>query len=241
MTMPPVPDELLPPRHPAAASPAAGHAAHAGHAAGLAHAPAEPDVADAHVLAEHPMAAAPPHPNVPLEAPGLAPRRPHWQLMLDSPLHLLSFGFGSGLSPVAPGTAGTLWAWAMFALLDAQLGSLGWAVVLALGLPLGWWACTRTAQAMRVADPSAVVWDEVLAFWLILWVITPASFGLQCAAFLLFRFFDAAKPGPVGWADRCYKLPADQTQPGWAQGWGILFDDLVAALCTLLVLAWWVR
>ena len=58
--------------------------------------------------------------------------------------------------------------------------------------------------------------------------------------FLLFRFFDAAKPGPVGWADRHYKLRPGQAI-GAAQGWGILFDDLVAALCTLLVIALWRR
>jgi phosphatidylglycerophosphatase A len=112
--------------------------------------------------------------------------------------------------------------------------------VLLVGLPLGWWACTRTAQALRTADPGAIVWDEVIAFWLILWLITPAGWGLQLAAFALFRFFDAAKPGPVRWADLLFKGRPGRP-PGWAQGWGILFDDLVAALCTLLVLAWWVR
>jgi phosphatidylglycerophosphatase A len=91
---------------------------------------------------------------------------------------------------------------------------------------------------MATPDPSAVVWDEVLAFWAILWVLLPGSFGLQVAAFGLFRYFDAAKPGPVGWADRLFKCPPGQ-RPGWAQGFGILFDDLVAALCTLLVLALW--
>jgi phosphatidylglycerophosphatase A len=170
----------------------------------------------------------------------LAPLRPSWRLMLSSPLHCLSFGFGSGLSPVAPGTVGTLWAWLSFVLLSRWLTPEAWALVLALGLPLGWWACTRTAQALRTADPGAIVWDEVLAFWLILWVIWPAGWGLQLAAFGLFRFFDAAKPGPVGWADKLYKLRPGQL-PSWAQGWGILFDDLVAALCTLLVLAVWLR
>lgn len=173
-------------------------------------------------------------------AVALPPVRPGWRMLLRSPLHALSFGFGSGLSPVAPGTVGTLWAWGAFALLDRWLSPAAWALVLLLGLGLGWWACTRTAQALRTADPGAIVWDEVLAFWLILWLITPAGWGLQLAAFALFRFFDAAKPGPVGWADRLFKGRPGQP-PGWAQGWGILFDDLVAALCTLLVLAWWVR
>ena len=158
--------------------------------------------------------------------------------MLSSPLHMISLGFGSGLSPVAPGTVGTLWAWGSFLVLDHWLGAAQWAGLLFAGLWVGWWACTRTAQALRTADPSAVVWDEILAFWLILWIISPTSGGWQLAAFVGFRTFDAAKPGPVGWADRLYKLQPGQT-PGWAQGWGILFDDLVAALCTLLVLALW--
>ena len=105
-------------------------------------------------------------------------------------------------------------------------------------LAVGWWACTATARHMGTADPSAVVWDEVIAFWLILWLITPASFWAQAGAFVLFRFFDAAKPGPVAWADKLFKIR--RSQPiGWAQGFGIIFDDLVAALCTLMVIALW--
>lgn len=170
-----------------------------------------------------------------------APLRPSWRLLLQSPLHWVSLGFGSGLSPIAPGTAGTLWAWVAFAVLDQWLSARQWAVVLGVGLGIGWWACTRTAQALRTADPGAIVWDEVLAFWAILWLITPvAGFWMQLAAFTLFRFFDAIKIGPVRWADGLFKGQVGQ-MPGWAQGWGILFDDLVAALCTLLVLAWWIR
>jgi phosphatidylglycerophosphatase A len=77
--------------------------------------------------------------------------------------------------------------------------------VLVAGFFVGWWACTATARALRVADPSCVVWDEVLAFWLILWIVMPAGWGLQLAAFVLFRLFDAVKVGPVGWADRLFK------------------------------------
>jgi len=91
---------------------------------------------------------------------------------------------------------------------------------------------------MAVADPGAIVWDEVLAFWLVLWLVTPAGFWAQSVAFGLFRFFDAAKPGPVAWADGLFK--GRRGAPiGWAQGFGILFDDLVAALCTLVVIALW--
>ncbi len=154
--------------------------------------------------------------------------------------HWVALGFGSGLSRWAPGTVGTLWAWAAFVVADRWLTTAQWGWVIAAGLPLGWWACTRTAQHLGTADPGAIVWDEVLAFWLILWLVMPTGLLGQAVAFGLFRYFDAAKPGPVRWADRLYKLRPGQTI-GWRQGWGILFDDLVAALCTLLVIALWLR
>ena len=105
-------------------------------------------------------------------------------------------------------------------------------------LVIGWWACTVTAQHLDQTDPSAIVWDEIVAFWLVLWLVMPASFAAQAAAFVLFRIFDAAKPGPVAWADQRFK--GRRSAPiGWAQGFGILFDDFIAALCTLIVIALW--
>ena len=173
-----------------------------------------------------------------------APRRASARFMRGHLAHWLALGFGSGLSPVAPGTVGTLWAWVAFLVLDPWVrgrgGDAGWAAVIAAAALVGQWACTRTAQHLGTADPGAIVWDEVLAFWCVLWLVTPAGLGTQLAAFVLFRFFDAAKPGPVAWADQCFKLQPGQ-RIGWRQGWGILFDDLVAALCTLLVIAFWQR
>ena len=170
----------------------------------------------------------------------MTPHRATARFMLAHPAHWIALGFGSGLSPRAPGTVGTLWAWAAFLVADAWLTKTQWAWLVGAALPIGWWACTRCAQHLGQADPGAIVWDEVLAFWLILWLVMPASLGVQAAAFVLFRFFDAVKPGPVGWADRRYKLQPGQAI-GWRQGWGILVDDLVAALCTLLVIALWQR
>jgi phosphatidylglycerophosphatase A len=171
--------------------------------------------------------------------PVVAPlRKPTLSFMLSHPAHIVALGFGSGLSPFAPGTAGTLWAWLSFVLLQPWLNDVQWAVLLVLGLAIGWWACTATARHMAVADPGAIVWDEVLAFWLVLWLVTPAGFWAQAAAFALFRFFDTAKPGPVAWADQLFKERHGRP-PGRAQGFGIIFDDLVAALCTLLVIALW--
>jgi phosphatidylglycerophosphatase A len=158
--------------------------------------------------------------------------------MLRHPSRWIALGFGSGLSPVAPGTVGTLWAWAAFLLLDPWLGDGGWGLVLLAGFGIGWWACTRTARDMGIGDPGAIVWDEVIAFWLVLWLVMPAGWIGQAIAFGLFRLFDAAKPGPVRWADQRFKLRQGEAI-GWRQGFGIIFDDLVAAGCTLLVIALW--
>ena len=166
-------------------------------------------------------------------AANTAPVRPNVKFLLNHPAHFIALGFGSGLSPVAPGTAGTLWAWLSFLVLQRWLepSELGW--LIAGSTMIGWWACTVTAKNMRVADPGSIVWDEVVAFWLVLWLIAPANLWAQLAAFVLFRFFDTAKPGPIAWADQHFK--------GFNArgGFGILFDDFVAAFCTLLVIALW--
>ncbi len=162
-----------------------------------------------------------------------SPLRPSWSFMCRHPAHWLALGFGSGLSPWAPGTAGTLFAWLSFVLLQPYVSSLAWAAILVIGFAIGWWACTLTARHLRIADPGCIVWDEILAFWLVLVFVMPAGFWAQLAAFALFRFFDAAKPQPVRWADRAFK------GEGWRGGFGIIFDDLVAAFCTLLVIALW--
>lgn len=171
--------------------------------------------------------------------PDQAPRRPSIALLLSHPAHFIAFGAGSGLSPAAPGTVGTLWAWASFLVLEHWWGpgqDLRWALLIGAGTLVGWWASTHTARSLRVADPGSIVIDEILAFWLVLWLISPTGVWGQALAFGLFRYFDAAKPGPVAWADGLFKLR--QGRPiGWAQGLGILLDDYVAALCTLIVLA----
>jgi len=155
------------------------------------------------------------------------------RFMWSHPAHVLAMGFGSGLSPKAPGTVGTLWAWAAYELMTLLMTTSDIGFLIALSLPVGWWACTVTAQHMQVQDPSAIVWDEIVAFWLILWLWMPVGFWGQLVAFVLFRFFDAVKPGPVGWADRHFH------GLGWRGGWGIMFDDLVAAFCTLLCISLW--
>ena len=162
------------------------------------------------------------------------PPRANAAFMRRHPSRWIALGFGSGLSPWAPGTVGTLWAWLAFLVFNPWLDAAGWGVLIGASLVVGIWACTRTAQDLAMSDPGAIVWDEVIAFWIVLWLIMPAGFVAQTIAFALFRFFDAVKPGPIGWTDRRFKHAR-----GWMQGVGIIADDLVAALCTLLVIALW--
>ena len=156
---------------------------------------------------------------------------PSVKFMLQHPAHMIALGFGSGLPRIAPGTVGTLWAWLAFLVLQLWLDKtqIGW--LIAASIPVGWWACTVTAQNMRVADPGHIVWDEVVAMWIILWLCMPMGFWGQLVCFALFRFFDAAKPQPVKWADQLFK------GFGPRGGWGIMWDDLVAAFCTLMMIA----
>ena len=185
------------------------------------------------------------HPMCNANHPPVTPPRATWRFVYAHPAHWLGLGFGSGLAPKAPGTAGTLCGWALFVaaqyLLPAHwlTGTAGAALVGA-SIALGWWACTVSARNLNLPDPGCIVWDEIAAFWLVLWLLAPAAplqpfspshWGWQVAAFALFRYFDAAKPQPVRWADTVFK------GAGWRGGWGIMFDDLVAAACTLLVLA----
>ncbi len=177
----------------------------------------------------------------PLDPTVLGPVRASARFMFCHPAHWIALGFGSGLSPLAPGTTGTLWAWLAFILMQPWMNDAGWALLIAVALPVGWWACSVTARHMRVFDPGSIVWDEIAAFWLVLWLVMPTGFWGQLAAFALFRFFDAVKPGPVGWADQLFHDVTPACDPAaWRKaGLGIMLDDLVAAACVLLVIALW--
>jgi phosphatidylglycerophosphatase A len=156
------------------------------------------------------------------------PRRATARFMLSHPLHLISLGFGSGLSPVMPGTVGTLFGWASFAVLNRYLTVLDWGLLIVVGFFAGISISGFTAKKLGIEDPSPVVWDEIVAFWLVLLMVTPVSVTGQVWAFIVFRFFDMVKPPPIRYFDRRLK-----------GGFGIMFDDLVAAFFTLLVIALW--
>ena len=143
---------------------------------------------------------------------------------MKHPAHAIALGFGAGLAPFAPGTFGTLLAWPFGWLLAAAhpVTSLGIVVVLFLA---GVWACGVTGRHLGAHDHGAMVWDEFVAFLLVL-AIVPRELAWHIAAFVLFRAFDIVKPPPIRWLERRY-----------AGGFGVMLDDLVAAGYTLLALA----
>lgn len=161
--------------------------------------------------------------------PAPAPVRADSRFMRQRLSRLIALGFGSGLSPFAPGTVGTLWAWLAFVVLDRWLEPATWAVAIGVGAAVGVWACGKTARDLGVADHGSIVWDEIVAFWLVL-LFVPAGFASQLAAFAVFRFFDIVKPPPIRYFDAKLK-----------SGFGVMFDDLLAALYTLLLFALWHR
>jgi phosphatidylglycerophosphatase A len=159
-------------------------------------------------------------------------KKPDARFMLSDPAHVIAQGFGSGLSPVLPGTSGTLFAWLTFDVLSTRwphvFTELNWALLIIAGFAMGIWACHRTGRNLGVPDHGSMVWDEIIAFWLVLLVLTPASFATQCWAFFWFRLFDMVKPPPIRYFDRRFK-----------GGFGVMWDDIVAAFVTLLLFALW--
>ena len=168
--------------------------------------------------------------------------QPSYKWMLQSAPRTLAFGFGSGLSPFAPGTAGTLWAWAAFLVAENFLTTSEFLWIISGAILLGPWICGHVSEELGKRDFGGIVWDEMVAFWLVLMLITPSSIWVQVMAFALFRFFDAVKPGPIGAIDRHFKhlensdAPSTKMQLLW-RGFGIMVDDLAAALATLLFIA----
>lgn len=150
--------------------------------------------------------------------------RPRPAFAFSHPAHIVAFGFGAGLAPFAPGTFGTLLGWAIAWALPAESAGL-LLIVAAVAFLVGIWACEITGRHLGVADHPAMVWDEVVAFLVIL-AIVPRAYFWQLAAFVAFRFFDIVKPPPIRWLERRY-----------GGGLGVMFDDIVAALYALLVLA----
>ena len=169
--------------------------------------------------------------------------KPTVKWMLGSASRTIAFGFGSGLSQIAPGTAGTLWAWASFLIGSYFLTTANWLWIIGAGILLGCWVCGHVSEELGKKDFGGIVWDEIVAFWLILALTMPMTIWMQALAFGVFRFFGAAKPGPIGLIDHHFKhleennnqAPSNRKQTLW-RGFGIIADDLAAAFLTYLVI-----
>ena len=151
-----------------------------------------------------------------LPGPGLA------RQVLHDPVHWLPFGLGSGLLPVAPGTWGSLLAVGIFWALP-PVPLLVMLPALAGAFVLGCVICGTSARRLGVHDHGGIVFDEIVGMLLVL-CVTPRTPGWTLAAFLLFRFFDVAKPWPIREAD--HRIPG---------GLGIMLDDVLAAVYAALV------
>ena len=144
--------------------------------------------------------------------------------VLTDPVHILAFGFGTGLSPVAPGTVGSL-VGVLFAWLTLDLGlPLQLSVAAAISLS-GIWICGESARRIGVHDHGGIVWDEIAGMYVTLLAAPPTIAG-WVLGFVLFRAFDIAKPWPI--RDLDHRLGG---------GVGIMLDDLAAALYALILLA----
>ncbi len=143
--------------------------------------------------------------------------------LLLNPLHFLSFGFGSGYMPVAPGTFGTLVAIPVFLLLS-QFDTGLYAAILVVMFFLGIWVCGYTSHALGVHDHKAIVWDEVVGYMITMLMVPPTFLNI-CAGFVLFRLFDIWKPWPINLLDKHVH-----------GGLGIMLDDVLAGLFALVIL-----
>jgi phosphatidylglycerophosphatase A len=151
--------------------------------------------------------------------------RPDLKFLFAHPAHLIAFGFGTGLAPKAPGTVGTLLGLPLFWLVVAVAQDLPNQIIFLIAtFLLGIWACGRTGRTLGVADHGGMVWDEIVAFALVL-LFTPAGWLWMVLAFALFRLFDILKPWPIRLADTHFK-----------SGFGVMFDDLLAALYAIAII-----
>jgi phosphatidylglycerophosphatase A len=153
------------------------------------------------------------------------PLRPDARFLVSHPAHFIALGFGAGLSPVAPGTAGTLVA---FPICWLMLQAMPPPAIAVAAIPLffvGVWACERTGRDLGVQDHGSMCWDEIVAF-LPLAAFSTASLASQAIAFLLFRLFDIWKPFPIRQVERRVK-----------GGMGVMVDDVLAAAYAALAFA----
>lgn len=141
--------------------------------------------------------------------------------ILRNPIHLLAFGFGSGLSPKAPGTAGTVLAVGIYLLLPA-MSPLVYGGLIVIAFLFGIWLCGKTAEDLGVHDHGGIVWDEFVGYWITMFM-APTGLIWVVVGFILFRLLDIFKPWPIKWADK-----------ELAGGLGIMLDDVLAGIMAAL-------
>tara|TARA_B100000686_G_C16716683_1_gene932469 strand:+ start:1086 stop:1562 length:477 start_codon:yes stop_codon:yes gene_type:complete len=141
--------------------------------------------------------------------------------ILASPTHFVAFGFGAGLVPKAPGTAGTLAA-IPFYLLLMHLDIWLYVVVILVSLLVGVWLCGESAEALGVEDHGGIVWDEMVGYWITMFM-APTGWLWIVFGFCLFRFLDILKPWPIKLVDKRIK-----------GGLGIMLDDVLAGIMAAL-------
>lgn len=151
---------------------------------------------------------------------------PKQRIQLANPWHLLATGFGSGMFPWIPGTAGSLTAipfWYVITLLPWQL----YFIVVSLSICFGIYCCHQTAKDMGIHDHGCIVWDEFIGMWITLMALPVNNKCWVFMGFLLFRALDIWKPWPINWVDRKFQ-----------NGIGIIMDDIVAGIVTASILHW---
>lgn len=149
---------------------------------------------------------------------------PTFKQLIRSPTLMLAFGFGSGLSPKAPGTMGTLAAIPLWLLL-AQLPLASYLMVVLVSAIIGVYICGAAAKTLGVHDHGGIVWDEFVGFWIAMAAL-PVTWTSVILGFVLFRLFDILKPWPISWLDK--KVSG---------GFGIMIDDVIAGLAAAGVIA----
>lgn len=152
-------------------------------------------------------------------------KAPPLRFLFSHPAHFIACGCGSGLSPWAPGTAGTLFAWLSYLLIRPCFSEAQFGLLLVMAYLLGIWCVHLSGRDLAEPDHGSIVWDEIVPFWLILFM-APDGWLWQWFAFALFRLFDIIKLPPANWFDEKMK-----------NGFGVMADDLAAAFHTLLVMA----
>ncbi|OCG64728.1 phosphatidylglycerophosphatase A [Gilliamella sp. wkB18] len=139
-------------------------------------------------------------------------------LKLTNPIHFLAVGLGSGLSPIMPGTMGSLMAIPLWLLFYGLQPTLYWVFILVTFI-FGCFICQKTSDDTHTHDSGHIVWDEFVGMWITLFFIPQLSVMWIAIAFVAFRIFDMAKPWPIRWFDK--RIPG---------GFGIMVDDVIAAI-----------